>query len=130
MTRLLSAAKKAIAKLRNLFPSPLPVGMAEFETWSLSIVETYDFPNNDSIRFALATMIMHSGPTAAYVSKHHFSLAVKASMAKQIAGGAFHDMKQRQMLAQQAAAQKAEEEKIAAVTASQEAAGNVQPVQN
>jgi len=97
---VLSKIRKSALKLKNLLPTALPRGMTEFESWASSIIDTYDFPNNDSVRFALATMILHSGPTDAYKSKHFFSLCVKASMAKQIAGGAFQDIKTRQLAAQ------------------------------
>ncbi|CAM6005203.1 unnamed protein product [Sphagnum balticum] len=88
------------------------IGMAAFETWAKSIIDTYGFPDNDSIRFALATMIMHSGPTDAYRPKRYFALCVKAGMAKQIASAQFTAIKERQQ-----AAAKAEQDKQAEATA-------------
>ena len=117
---LFKTLTRSILKLAYLIPSPVPVGMSEFDAWSKSIIDVYGFPDNDSIRFALATMIMHSGPTSANVSKHYFSLCVKASMAKQIAGGQFQAMKQRQIEAQ----------KLAEATAPPVVAPDVQPIQN
>jgi hypothetical protein len=106
---------KILKKMRNFLPSPVPLGIAEFEAWASDIISTYDFPNNDSVRFALATMILHSGPTAAFVSKRYFSLMVKAGAAKQIASQVFQDIKIKQQ---------------AEATASQVASSVQQPVQN
>lgn len=106
---------KTLKKLRNFLPSAVPLGIAEFEGWASDIISTYDFPNNDSVRFALATMILHSGPTAAFVSKRYFALMVKAGAAKQIASQVFQDIKIKQQ---------------AEATAQNTAASNVQPVQN
>lgn len=96
MKNLLNKIKKVVKLVKAFFPSPVPNGMKEFDTWSLDIIDTYNFPNNDSIRSALAVMIMHDGPTAAYRSKFHWSLMIKASMAKQIASGQFQEIKNRQ----------------------------------
>jgi len=87
---------KLLKKARNFLPSAVPLGVAEFETWASDIISTYDFPNNDSVRFALATMILHSGPTAALVSKRYFALMVKAGAAKQVASQVFQDIKIKQ----------------------------------
>lgn len=115
LLNILSALHKPFKRIRNLFPSAVPQGVAEFEIWSLDIIQTYNFPDNDSVRFALATMVLHSGPTAAYVSKHYFALMVKAGAAKQVASQVFQDIKIKQ--------------KQAEATATQ-AVANVQPVQN
>ena len=69
--------------------------MAEFDNWVSSIISTYDFPDNLSVRFAIATMIMHQGSSTANLSKHYVSLLVKASMSKQIASAKFQEIKQQ-----------------------------------
>lgn len=97
---------KTVNKVRDFFPSPLPQGLTEFNTWSASLIDTYDFPDNDSIRFALSTMIMHLDATAAYKPKRYFALTVKTGMAKQVAAQVFQDIK----LAQQEAEAKAASE--------------------
>jgi len=92
-------------QFRGLFPSALPTGLTEFNTWAESIAATYRLPtsNMDSVKFTLATMIMHLGPNAAYRSKYHFVLAIRASAAKQVAGAAFHEIKERDKAARAAA---------------------------
>lgn len=115
-----AAVGRFCIKLRNYFPSAVPQGIAEFDTWSSSIIRTYGFPDNDSVRFALATMILHSGPTAAYASKRYYALMVKAGAAKQVASQVFTDIKQRQIAAQPKAA----------ATATPPVAPDVKPIQN
>lgn len=39
------------------FPARLPQGRSEFATWSDSIIVMARMPNNDSVKFALASMI-------------------------------------------------------------------------
>lgn len=98
--KYLTNAGKAIFRFRAYFPSPVPQGITEFESWAKSIIDLYGFPDNDSVRFALATMILHSGPTAAATSKRYFGLMVKAGAAKQVASQVFQDIKQRQKQAE------------------------------
>lgn len=99
--------KKVLRFIRAFFPSAVPIGMTDFDSWAYDIIDLYNLPNNDSVRFALATMIMHSGPTAAYKSKFYFNLMIKASMAKQIASAKFQEIKTKQQ--EEIAKQKAAE---------------------
>lgn len=103
-----------INQVAGLIPVAVPVGMTEFQTWADEIIATYSLPADpDSIKFSLATVIMHLGPTAAYRSKFYFFLVLRAGMAKQVAGAVFQDIKQKQM-----ARLKAEQEATQAQTAS------------
>lgn len=96
MNKIFQFTVKFFSKLKTFFPSPLPVGMAEFDVWSQSIIDAYVLPDNDSTRFALATMILHAGSSEAYKPKRFFGLCVKKSMANQIAGGVMQDLKKKQ----------------------------------
>ncbi len=91
--------------LRAFLPSRLPVGMKEFDDWAESFHEIYTMPtsNKDSVKFTLATIVMHLGSTIAYKSKFFFYLTIQASAAKQVAGTAFYDIKERQKAAELAA---------------------------
>lgn len=102
--------KKLFRLIKALFPSALPNGMSDFDVWANDIIDLYNFPNNDSIRFALASMIMHAGPTDAYKSKFYYNLMIKASMSKQVAGAQFQEIKLRQKAEQDALVAKAAEE--------------------
>ena len=97
--------KKFLVRLTFFFPSPLPIGMTEFEDWADSILAHSVAPNNDSTRFALATMILHLPSLASWKSKEYFLRALHKSAANQIAAGVMQDLKQKQADAAKAAAQ-------------------------
>jgi hypothetical protein len=88
--------KKVILKLLALLPYKLPQGMAEFETWALFIIKTYDMPDNDSTRFALAVSILHLDSTSAYKPRNYFGKILIKGAASQIAGGVMQQLKERQ----------------------------------
>lgn len=94
---------KILNKALSYIPTKLPTGMTEFDSWSDSIIKTYDFPENDSIKFTLATMILHADQSMAYAPKRYFALRVIKGMANQVASQAFQDIKTRQLEAQKQA---------------------------
>lgn len=106
--KLINLAKR----VRALFPSKLPTGVTAFHEWAESFAEIYDVPteDKDSIKFTLASIIMHLGPQAAYKSKHYFYLTMTAGAAKQVAGSVFYDIKQKQKEAAEKAALEAQNE--------------------
>lgn len=112
---------KILKLIRNLFPSKLPVGMTEFETWAEDIVSTYGFDRSSqldrSYRFILASNITTLTQTSASKPKHYFSQVIKAASAKEIAGGVMYKVKQEQSAEvkaiQEAAALKKSQEAIA-----------------
>lgn len=89
--------KTFFRKLFSRFPSKLPIGMTAFDTWSQSIIDTFSLPNNDSTRFALATMILHVPAEGFYKPKAYFARLVLKSMSNQIAGGVMQDLKNKQI---------------------------------
>lgn len=100
---------KLIKKIKNFFqrqldriPTRLPNGATEFETWSKSLIDTYGFPDNDSVRFMLAAMIMHTGQTAAYVPRRFFALSGLAAASKEVAHACMVVLKDRQQAKAQA----------------------------
>lgn len=99
-----SSIKRLVNKVMGALPSPIPTGTTEFHAWADSIASTYTLPtaDTDSIRYALATMIMHLGPTVAYKPKLYFVFALRAAASKQIAGGVFTEIKQKQIAAAKA----------------------------
>lgn len=90
--------KRLVNQVLGLFPSKLPVGVTEFNTWADSIIDTYPMPtsNRESLRFTLATIIMHQGSQDAYRSKFYFYLTINAAASKQIAGEIFYQIKEEQ----------------------------------
>lgn len=77
--------KKSYKKLIYTLPSKLPVGMNEFDQFCKSVFDTYDLPDAPSYRQAIASMIMHLGPTEARASKRYFAASIYKAMANQIA---------------------------------------------
>lgn len=98
--------KKLFALILALVPSKLPQGVAEFNAWADDLIELYNFPtaDTDSIKFALASIIMHLGAQSAFKSKFYFYLTISAGAAKQVAGAVFYEIKTQQQAKQQAEA--------------------------
>lgn len=88
--------KRFILRLLALLPTSLPKGVIEFETWANSIIELADMPNNDSMKFTLATMILHLDSTSAYKPKEFFIRSLKKAGSNQIAAQIMHDLKTKQ----------------------------------
>jgi hypothetical protein len=120
LKNVFQSAKLAVRKLSFYFKTPLPIGMAEFDEWADSILNTYGYPNNDSTRFALAAMIMHLGQTEGYKPKRFFVLCLRKGAASQVAGATIQNLKAKQEAEKKAALESAavEQKKNAEATAS------------
>lgn len=55
------------------------------EAFMLDIFETYRLPDMPSYRQAIASLIMHLGPTTSKMSRKYFAISVKKAMANQVA---------------------------------------------
>lgn len=77
-------------------PQKLPQGVEEFHAWAESIIAQYNLPDNDSVKFMLATMILHAKEDASYLSKEWFGLRALKSAANQVAAGVMQDLKEAQ----------------------------------
>lgn len=96
MNNVLTKVKVFLQKFRDLFPEKLPQGAAEFEAWSTRIIRTYGFPENDSLKFGLATTILHLGPTEAYKPARFFYKMMAKGAAAQVAHFVMQDLKEKQ----------------------------------
>ncbi len=108
--KLIDSVVRSFRKLLAFFPTRLPIGLAQFEVWFQDITYLYGLPQNDSVRFALGTMIMHSSPTnkpgvvdavvnsgaSYYKSKRYFGLTALKGAANQTAHQVMSDCKARQ----------------------------------
>lgn len=93
-----------LKKIASLFPTKLPVGLAEFNEWSDSIIElSGKFADEDSLKFAIASMVMHLGPQRSSVPKNYFVSSLRKTAANQVAGQVFLDIKEKQKAQQEAA---------------------------
>lgn len=124
MKLILKYTVKYYNRIRAFFPSQIPQGLTEFESWATSIIEMADVPNNDSIRWSLATMVLHLNPTECYKPKEYFIRSLKKSAACEIAAYLMRELKAKQM------AQVEEAKKAAEAAAQQTVVVSNEPVQN
>lgn len=90
--------KKLWNQLKGLVPTLLPTGLTEFDAWVESFIETYDLPtkDTDTVKFVIASIIMHLGPQDSYKSKFYFYLTMVSGASKQVAGSVFSQIKEAQ----------------------------------
>lgn len=81
--------------LMSYLPSKLPETDPQHEAWARSIVELSGYPDNDSFRSALATMILHLPQGTFKASKQSFIKQIKRSVANQTAFNIMADIKLR-----------------------------------
>src|SRR5665213_3402859 len=96
MSTFLLKVKRALLRLRALFPSRLPVGMEEHKAWADSLIFIYDIPDNDSVRFAIAVAILHSGEATFYRSIEYFGRMMLKGAANEVAGAVVQELKTKQ----------------------------------
>lgn len=94
--KLLKRLKNILQVQLDRIPTRLPRGIPEFEIWSKSLIDTYGFPDNDSVRFMFAAMIMHTGQTDAYKPKRFFALSGLAAASKEVAHAKMVELKEAQ----------------------------------
>lgn len=95
--------------LLSFIPRPLPVGMTAFEKWSARILlQAGNYADPDSMRFALASQLMHLGPQVSSKCDNFFTSSLRKAAVNQVASQVFQDIKKKQQ--EQALAAKAAEE--------------------
>lgn len=95
--------KLLLLRLLSYFPRPLPVGLTEFDAWSNRIIAlSGQFADADSMKWALASNVMHLGAQNAFVSDHYFVKSMRKAAANQVASQVFQDIKLKQQLAAEA----------------------------
>lgn len=106
--------KLALKRLYSYLPTPLPVGMAEFNTWVDSIIElSGEYADRDSMAYAIASNLIHLPHTKAKVPKAYFVNTLRKAAANQVASQVFHDIKMKQKAAEDAAKLKQAEDTAA-----------------
>src|ERR1019366_2761482 len=89
--------KLLLKRLLSYLPTKLPVGLTEFNTWADSIMElSGQYADSNSMRFAIASMVIHLPSGTGAISKNHFVKGLRKSAANQVASQVFQDVKQRQ----------------------------------
>lgn len=104
--------KRLLNKVLFAIPSKLPVGMAEFDAWADSIIDTYDLPAGvpkDQFKFVLADHVINTNSNTFLISRFKFAIALRMAASKQIAGAVFTQIKedQKRLMAEKAAAEQA-----------------------
>lgn len=115
--------------LLSYFPRQLPRGMTEFKAWSERIIRlTGPLADEDSMRFALCSQIMHLSPQSSTKADQYFIRSLRKAAANQVSSQVFQDIKTKQMEAAkeaQALADKAKQEASEVTTATEAVVGNV-----
>lgn len=108
MKILKSIVLNAYYKIMARTFTPLPVGSKEFETWADSIIAlSGEYADRDSMRFAIASILIHADAKHGSLPKQYFVDRLRKSAANQIASQVFQEIKQKQ--AEESAKQKAEQ---------------------
>jgi len=100
--------RMTIQRLLSYLPSNLPVGMAEFEKFTDSIVsligEGLEKVPRDDLQFMIAGEIMRLAPQTNKVPKRYFIKTIRKYAANQVAGQIFVNIKEKQKAEATAAA--------------------------
>lgn len=80
----------------------LPVGVKEFHTWADDVISLTPLPNNDSIKFALASIILELDKSYGKASKQEIATMLVKAAANQVAAFVFNDIKRNRMIADEA----------------------------
>ncbi len=100
-----------IRQLLSYLPTRLPVGMTEFNKWSQDIIDLAGpMADEDSMRWAIASQVMHQGATSDCIPKRFFVSALRKAAANQVANQVFQDLKIKQQQRAEAEAKAAAEQ--------------------
>lgn len=98
--------KQLLNQLLSKLPRKLPVGVTQFNTFCDRIIALAGpYADKDSMRFAIASVIIHSDATRSRYSDSYFLERLRKSAANQVASQVFQDIKNAQI---EAAKQQAE----------------------
>lgn len=104
MNTIVLKLNNCLKHIRSYFPSPLPVGVTEFDVWATDIIKLAPIPYDESMKFALAAMIANMRHEAKfYVPKRTFALMLSNAASRQVAGFVMFETKRKQKEADEAA---------------------------
>jgi hypothetical protein len=109
MAKAMAFCKFCWLKLQSYFPTALPKGMAEFESWAQKVyILSGKLIKYEHMKFVLATQIIHMDAKTSKVPMNVFVRLTHKAAANQIASAVFQDIKtQQQEEAKKAAQQEA-----------------------
>jgi hypothetical protein len=106
---------KLLLLMRSFFNRKLPVGVTEFHEWADRIILlSGKFADEDSMKFALSSALIHMDSKIAAKPDQYFMALMRKAAANQVASQVFQDIKVKQA---KAAADAAEAAKLAEATA-------------
>lgn len=95
-----------IKYIKSYLPSKLPVSIDAYHKWAEEIIFLCGkYADERSMKFAIATMVMHAESHASSISQQWFVKRLRKSAANQVASQVFIDIKTQQQA--EATAQKA-----------------------
>lgn len=97
----------------------VPIGLEEFDRWTKEVIALTRLPFNDSMRFAVATIVLESKEI---LTKRETALKLEKAAQNQLAAFVFQDVKSKRIMADEQQAKKAAEVKIEASVEEPEAA--------
>jgi hypothetical protein len=95
--------KQLVENVLSYLPSRLPQTDAQLDAFIRTTLALGAFPDNDSLRQAIATQIMHLGPLTTFKSKRYFVRMVQSAISKQTAYNLIADIRERAKLAKDGA---------------------------
>jgi hypothetical protein len=93
MKKLKADTKRILGLFLGWFPHKLPVGAQELQDFTTWVLATYRLPDLISYRNALATMILHLGPTTCRKPPRFFAICIRKAMSNQVAYEFLHPEK-------------------------------------
>ncbi len=112
LQKIKKVLKVLLLQVTSNFKMTLPVGLTEFEQWAQDIIVLSKAPDNDSVRFALASIIINLKHDQPKQSKKYCAGILIKGMATQVASSVFHEMKVKQAEAAKAASEAAQKAEI------------------
>lgn len=106
---IVDAVVKKFYWVLGFFPQKLPItGLEELNAFNSRLFDLYGLPDEKGYQQAIATMIMHLGPTVTRKSPYWFACSIRKAMANEVAFQKLQDIK-REHEEQKAKEIKAEE---------------------
>jgi len=93
LNTLLTKAKSFVRKLRDFLPTALPQGMSEYEHYVSTLIADYNFAASENdIRYVIAAMFVNGIVSGDTFRRRKLVQAIRAAIAKQIAGAVFQQI--------------------------------------
>lgn len=114
LSALKNAIKQFILKILSFIPTPLPVGMTEYNKWMDSVLNLVGpIADKTSMTWLISNEIMHIKSGTDRVPKRYFVKVLRKFAANQLAASVVNQIKEQQEAARKAAAEATANSKVA-----------------